>query len=709
MIILGPLRELFVDWPFPIDYPDSNLKNQTIPSITMRSNNVNETTLTTRSLHEKTANTIRGLTMDAVQKANIGHPGMPMGTADLSVVLWTKFLKFNPADPKWPDRDRFVLSAGHGSMLIYSLLYLTGYDLSLDEIKRFRQWGSLTAGHPESHLTPGVETTTGPLGQGISNAVGIALAERWLATRFNRPGHEIVDHHTYVIASDGDLMEGVSHESCALAGHLGLGKLIVLYDDNHITIDGSTDLSYSDDVAKRFQSYGWFTQQVDGHDPEAVERALQAALADDERPSIIACRTHIGYGSPNKQDTSAAHGEPLGDDEIRLTKEKLGWPVEPLFYVPDEVLEYMREVGAAGGEREADWVARFAAYENEYPELAAEYQQALAGVLLEGWDEGLDELFEPGKAMATRAASGAVLDHLAPRIPYLVGGSADLTGSNKTRPKASSHLTRNDFSGRYIHFGIREHGMSSILNGMAAHGGTRPYGGTFLVFSDYLRPTIRLASMMELPIIYVFTHDSIGLGEDGPTHQPIEHVMSLRLIPGLVVFRPAEATETAVGWRVALENNAGPTALVLTRQGLPTFDQSKYPSTENAARGAYVLSDAGDPQVILIGSGSEVHIALEAQKLLAEKGVAARVVSMPSWELFDAQPKTYRDSVLPPEITARVAVEAGVKIGWERYVGPGGAVVGLDHFGASAPFQELYQNFGLTPEAVAEAALVVSR
>jgi transketolase len=659
------------------------------------------------SLHDLIANTIRGLAMDAVQKANSGHPGPPMGMADMATILWTKFLKFNAADPKWPDRDRFVLSAGHASMLLYSLLYLTGYDVPLDELKQFRQWGSITPGHPESHLTPGVETTTGPLGQGISNSVGLALAERWLATRYNKPGHSIVDHHTYVIASDGDLMEGISHESCALAGHLGLGKLVVLYDDNHITIDGSTDLAYSDDAVKRFDAYGWHTQRADGHDPAAIETALQAAVAETGRPSIIAFRTHIGYGSPNKQDTASAHGEPLGEDEIRLTKENLGWPVEPKFYVPDEVLEYMRQAGAAGGEQQAEWRERFAQYEREHPELAAEFQGALHGELPEDWDEGLDELFEPGKSIATRAASGAVLDLIAPRIPYLVGGSGDLTGSNKTKPKGADHLSRHDFSGRYIHFGVREHGMSSILTGMALHGGIRPYGGTFLVFSDYLRPTIRLACMMELSVIYVFTHDSIGLGEDGPTHQPIEQWMSLRAIPRLLTFRPADATETAVGWQVALDNTASPTAMALTRQGLPILDRSKYAPAGGAARGAYILSDADDPQVILIGTGSEVHIALEAQAMLADENIGARVVSMPSWELFDAQPAEYRESVLPADITARVSVEAGVKKGWERYVGPDGIIIGLDHFGASAPYQALYQNFGITAEAVAEAAMKV--
>jgi transketolase len=643
--------------------------------------------------------------MDAVQKANIGHPGMPMGAADVATVLWTRFLNFNPADPQWPDRDRFILSAGHGSMLIYSLLYLTGYDMPMEELKQFRQWGSITAGHPESHLTPGVETTTGPLGQGISNAVGVAIAERWLAAHFNQPGHEIVDHYTYVIASDGDLMEGISHETCALAGHLGLNKLIVLYDDNHITIDGSTDLAYSDDVARRFQAYGWFTQQIDGHDMGQIEAALNTARQEKQRPSIIACRTHIGFGSPHKQDTASAHGEPLGEDEVRLTKENLDWPVAPLFYVPEDVLDMMRQIGKEGAASQAAWEEKFEAYQADYPELATTFQQAMAGELPDGWDQGLAQQFEPGESIATRAASGKVLDILSPRIPTLLGGSADLTGSNKTRPSGVTHLTRDDFSGRYIHFGVREHGMSSILSGLALHGGVRPYGGTFLVFSDYLRPTIRLASMMNLPVVYVFSHDSIGLGEDGPTHQPIEHLMSLRLIPGLVLIRPADANETAIAWKAALGRKDGPTALALTRQGLPILDLSHIHPGEGPAKGGYVLSDAKGARVILIGTGSEVHIALEAQRQLADQGVAARVVSLPSWEIFEAQPADYRAAVLPPAIKARVAIEAGVTLGWERYTGPDGAVIGLDHYGASAPYKEIYQHFGLTPEAVTEAAL----
>ncbi|MCI0399193.1 MAG: transketolase [Chloroflexi bacterium] len=658
----------------------------------------------TPSLHHLIANTIRGLAMDAVQKAESGHPGMPMGMADVAVVLWTQFLKYNPADPHWPDRDRFVLSAGHGSLLLYSLLYLTGYDVSLDDIKQFRQWGSITPGHPENHLTPGVETTTGPLGQGLTNAVGMALAARWLASRFNRPGHEIVNHHTYAIVSDGDLMEGVSHEAFALAGHLDLGKLIVFYDDNHITIDGPTELSYSDDVSQRFAAYGWHTQRINGHDLSAIAPAIRAAQAETERPSLISCRTHIGYGSPNKQDTAAAHGEPLGEEEVRLTKERLGWPVDEKFYVPEEALAAMRQAGAAGAEKQAAWETALKQYEAAHPAPAAEFRQFLAGELPQGWQDHLPT-FEPGKSLATRAASGTVLTGLFNHIPNLVGGSADLTGSNKTLPKGVGHLTRDDFSGRYIHFGIREHGMGGILSGMALHGGLRPYGGTFLVFSDYMRPAIRLASLMELPVIYVFTHDSIGLGEDGPTHQPIEHLMSLRAIPHLTLFRPAEATETAVGWRVALENRRGPTALVLTRQNLPTFDRSRYAPAGEAAKGAYVLSDALNPAVILIGTGSEVHIALEAQELLAEKGVAARVVSMPSWELFEAQPAAYRQSVFPEHIRARVSIEAGTPLGWERYTGRDGAIIGLDRFGASAPYEEIYRQLGLTAGAMVDAAL----
>lgn len=657
------------------------------------------------SAHDLTANTIRTLAMDAVQAAESGHPGTPMGLADLAVVLWKRFLRHNPADPTWPNRDRFVLSAGHASMLLYSLLHLTGYDLPLEELKNFRQWGSHTPGHPENFKTTGVETTTGPLGQGLSNAVGMAIAERWLGARYNRPGYALVDHHTYVIASDGDLMEGVSHEVASLAGHLALGKLIVFFDDNHITIDGSTDLAWSDDVPGRFRAYRWHVQAVDGHDPQAITEAIEAARAETGRPSLISLRTHIGYGSPHKQDTASAHGEPLGEDEIRLTKENLEWPPEAKFYVPDEAREYLQPENAQA--RQDEWQALFEAYTDEFPDLAQQFKAALNGDLPQGWDVDLPT-FAPGESLATRAASGQVLDAIVPRVPWLVGGSGDLTGSNKTKAADMKHLTASDFSGRYIHYGVREHGMSAIMSGMALHGGLRPYGGTFLIFSDYMRPTIRLAAMMGLPVTYVFTHDSIGLGEDGPTHQPVEHLPSLRAIPNLLIFRPAEATETAVAWRVALQRREGPTALVLTRQKLPTLDRHKYAAADGAARGAYVLSDVDEPQVILIGTGSEVHIALEAQALLADRNLAARVVSMPSWELFAEQPADYRHSVLPPAITARVAVEAAATLGWERYVGQTGAVVGLERYGASAPYQAIYRHLGITPEVVAQAAVALS-
>ncbi|MCC6603640.1 MAG: transketolase [Anaerolineae bacterium] len=651
-------------------------------------------------LHRQAANTIRGLTMDAVQKAGEGHPGMPMGTADIAVVLWTQFLRHNPQDPDWPDRDRFVLSAGHGSMLIYSLLHLSGYDLPLAELQNFRQWDSKTPGHPEFGHTVGVETTTGPLGQGITNAVGMALAERWLAARFNRPGYEIVNHHTYVISGDGDLMEGVSQEAASLAGHLGLGKLIVLYDDNRITIDGKTDLAFTEDVMARFAAYGWHTQKVDGHDPLAVKSAIEAAKAAEAMPSIIACRTHIGYGSPNKQDTSGVHGSALGDAEIVLTKQALGWPTEPLFYIPDAARDFLQ----MDGRFQAEWETIWERYLATYPEEAARFQQFLNGDLPTNWDDILPT-FEAGKSVATRAASGQTLNALAPHVPYLLGGSADLTGSNNTDIKGEAALTRDDFCGRYIHFGVREHAMGGMLNGMALHGGVRPYGGTFLVFSDYMRGSVRLSALMGVPVIYVFTHDSIGLGTDGPTHQPIEHVMSLRAMPNMTVIRPADAAETAVAWQSALEHKTGPTSLILTRQGVPTLDRTKYAAASGAARGAYVLSDADNPQVLLLATGSEVQIALEAQEKLAAKGVAARVVSMPSWEIFAAQDAAYRESVLPKAITARVSIEAGVTLGWERHLGLDGKAIGLDRYGASAPFKAIYQNLGITAEAMVDAAL----
>ena len=655
--------------------------------------------------HYLTANVIRGLAMDAVQRAESGHPGLPMGMADAALVLWRQYLRFNPADPMWFNRDRFLLSAGHGSMLLYSLLHLSGYDLPLEELKNFRQWGSLTPGHPELHLTPGVETSTGPLGQGIANAVGMAIAEQWLAARFNRPDFALIDHMTYALVSDGDLMEGISHEACSLAGHLGLGKLVALYDDNHITIDGKTDLAFSEDVLKRFEAYGWHTLRAEGQNPVSVNEALAAAMAETERPSIIACRTTIGFGSPNRAGTSKAHGEPLGRDEVRLTKERLGLPVDVDFYVPDAAREFLGAAAAAGATRMAEWEGLRRRYEAQYPAEAEALQQMLDG----HYDVSLDvaELFTAGKAVATRVASGVVLNAIAPQVPTLLGGSGDLTPSNKTDLKGAADLKRGDFSGRYIRFGVREHGMGGILNGLALHGGVRPYGGTFLVFSDYMRPSIRLAALMEAEVIYVFTHDSIGVGEDGPTHQPVEQVMALRVIPNLVVIRPADPVETVAAWLAALANRKGPVALILTRQNVPWLNTT----VADAMRGGYVLAEAAggdgqpvEPQVILIGTGSEVQLAVGARELLAAEGIAARVVSLPSWELFAQQPEEYRESVLPGHIRARVSVEAGVTEGWQRFVGLDGRSVGVDRFGASAPYQVIYAKLGVTAEAVAKTA-----
>ena len=657
-----------------------------------------------QSLDRLCADTLRMLAADGVQKANSGHPGMPMGMADAAYVLWTRFLKHNPANPQWPDRDRFVLSAGHGSMLLYGLLHLTGYDLRLEELMEFRQWGSRTPGHPEHGLTPGVELTTGPLGQGFAAGVGMALAERWLAARFNRPGFPIVDHFTYAIVSDGDLMEGLSHEAASLAGHLGLSKLIYLYDDNHISIDGPTTLAFTEDVLARFAAYGWHVQRVDGHNQADVEAAIRAAQAETLRPSIIACRTHIGFGSPHKQDTAGVHGSPLGEEELRLTKENLGWSQEPRFYIPDEVLPVFRAARQEGAAREGAWRELFARYREAYPDLAAEFERVTAGELPDDWEDALP-LFTPDDgAMATRAASGTTLNAIASAVPELLGGSADLHPSNKTYLKGYDDIQRGNFGGRNLHFGVREHGMGGILNGLAMHGGIIPYGGTFLVFSDYMRPSIRLAAMMEAHVIYVFTHDSIGVGEDGPTHQPVEHLAALRTIPGLTVIRPADARETVEAWRVALKHDHGPVALALTRQGLPVLDIPAEELRAGVERGGYVLADDAAPEVILIGSGSEVSVALAARQLLAERGVAARVVSMPSWELFDAQPQEYRESVLPSG-PPRVAVEAGISQGWHKYVGAEGATVTVDRFGASAPYKVLMEEYGLTAERVTEKAL----
>jgi transketolase len=657
-------------------------------------------------LDDRAANVIRGLAMDAVQAADSGHPGMPMGMANVAHVLWTRFLRHNPADPKWFNRDRFVLSAGHGSMLIYSLLHLSGYDLPLEQIKLFRQLGSITPGHPEYGLTPGVETTTGPLGQGFATGVGMALAEAILSAHYNRPGYPIVDHYTYAIVSDGDLQEGISHEAASLAGHLGLGKLIYLYDYNNISIDGPTHLSYSDDVPMRFAAYGWHVQDVDAYDMPGIEAAIRAAQQAADRPSIIVCRSHIAYGSPNKQDTAEAHGSPLGAEEVRLTKQALGMPPDEQFWVPDDVLARYRVALMEGEERQQNWAALFERYAAEHRDAAEMLRAAIAGELPDGWDAEMPA-WESGAKVATRAASGKVLDAVAPRIPTLVGGSADLTPSNNTRFRGAIDVAPGDFAGRYVRYGIREHGMGAALNGMALHGGIFPYGGTFLVFSDYMRGAVRVAAIMSAPVIFVWTHDTVGVGEDGPTHQPVEHMAALRAIPNLTVIRPADANETAAAWRYALTHRDQPVALLLSRQNLPvqpgTADHSR------TARGGYVLADAEDgrPAVILIGAGSEVSVAMAARELLAGQGVQARVVSMPSWELFEAQDAGYRAMVLPPEITARVTIEAGVTQGWERYAGGGGATVGINRFGESGKGPAVMAHLGITPENVAAQALRV--
>lgn len=656
-------------------------------------------------------NTLRMLAVDMVEKAKSGHPGMPMGAAAMAYVLWTKFLRHNPQNPAWPNRDRFVLSAGHGSALLYALLHLTGYDLPLDELKRFRQWGSRTPGHPEYGHTPGVEVTTGPLGQGIANAVGMAIAERFLASHFNRPGFDVVDHYTYVIAGDGDLMEGVSHEAASLAGHLKLGKLICLYDDNRVSIEGSTDLAYTEDRAGRFNAYGWHVLQVgDGNDTESLASAIQAAQAEKEKPSIIIVRTHIGFGSPNKQDSSSAHGEPLGAEEARLTKENLGWPQEP-FHIPDQALACFQQVVEKGRSWESDWQGLLNSYTRAFPELASEYDLWIKGKLQTGWDKDIPVFPADEKGMATRAASGTVLNAIASKLPNLIGGSADLGPSTKTIIKGAGDFCPGNYSGRNMRFGVREHGMGSVLNGMALHGGLIPYGATFLVFCEYMRPPIRMAAMMGLKVIYVFTHDSIGLGEDGPTHQPVEQLAALRAIPGLTVIRPADANETAVAWHCAVGQIKGPTALILSRQNLPTLDRQRVSAADGLSRGAYILSEpeGKKPEVILIASGSEVQIALQAAEELKVNGIFARVVSMPSWELFEEEPEEYRSKVLPPEITARVAIEAGTTQGWHRYVGDKGEVIGIDRFGASAPYQVLFEKFGFTVDNLVKKVFQVLR
>ncbi len=668
-------------------------------------------------------NAIRFLSVDAVQKAASGHPGMPLGAAPMAYVLWTRFLKHNPANPGWFDRDRFVLSAGHGSMLLYSLLHLTGYDLPLGELERFRQLGSRTPGHPERGLTPGVETTTGPLGQGFANGVGMAIAEANLAARYNRPGFEVVGHFTYGIVSDGDMMEGVASEAASLAGHLGLGRLVCLYDSNRVSLSAGTDIAFTEDCAGRFEAYGWHTETVaDGNDLAAIDGALRAAIRESDRPSLIVVRTHIGYGSPHKQDSFEAHGSPLGEDEVRLTKERLDWPAEPAFLVPDEVRSRFLRAQDAGRRAEDRWRELFVEYERVHPEPAAELRRMIAGELPHGWDRDLPSFPADAKGLRTRGASGRVLGVLAPRLPEMIGGSADLDPSTHTAMKGLGDFESPEeaggdrqgsagggwsFAGRNLHFGVREHAMAAVLNGLAAHGALRPFGSTFLIFSDYMRPAIRLAAIMRLPVIHVFTHDSIGLGEDGTTHQPVEQLAGLRAIPELMVIRPCDANETVFAWRTAIATRDRPVALVLTRQNVPTLDRDELTSAEGLFRGAYVLADApgGRPRLVLMASGSEVHLIVEARRRLLERGIRTRAVSVPSWELFDAQPPEYRDAVLPPDVPARLAVEAGSSQGWHRYVGDRGGVVGLDRFGTSAPGEAVMRECGFTVENVVERAL----
>ena len=659
-----------------------------------------------QSLDLLSINTIRTLAIDAVQKANSGHPGLPLGAAPMAYALWQHHLHHNPKNPHWPDRDRFVLSAGHGSMLLYCLLFLTGYDLTLDDLRAFRQWGSRTPGHPEVHLTPGVEATTGPLGQGAGNAVGMAIAERALAHRFNRPGHTIVDHRTYALVSDGDLMEGISSEASSLAGHMQLGKLIYLYDCNGVSLDGPTSLAFSrEDVGARYVAYGWQVLHVDDGDTDvaAIDAALREAEADTTRPSMIVVRTTIGYGSPHKQGTSEAHGSPLGVEEVKLTKQALGFDPEQSFVVPPEALAHLREAVERGRDDEAAWSRRFTAYADAHPELAAQFRAATAGTLPAGWDRDLPT-FGVADAQATRQASGKALNAIAKRVPELIGGDADLSTSTNTTIKDGGSFNAQTGDGRNLHFGVREHAMGAIANGIAYHGGLRPFVATFFCFSDYMRPSVRLAALSGLPVIFVWTHDSIGLGEDGPTHQAVEHLMALRAMPNLAVVRPADANEAAEAWRWAMTHD-GPVALVLSRQKLPVVDRSRFGAAAGLARGAYVLADAeGAPDAILIATGSEVSVALAARERLAADGIRARCVSMPCWETFAAQDVAYRDDVLPPAVVARVSVEAGVTFGWERWIGDRGKAIGVDRFGASAPGEVVLAELGFTPEHVAQVA-----
>jgi transketolase len=675
------------------------------------------------NIDELSVNAIRFLSVDAVQKANSGHPGLPLDAAPMAYILWTQFMRYNQKNPLWFNRDRFVLSAGHGSMLLYSMLYLTGYDLSLDQIKQFRQWGSQTPGHPERGHTLGVETTTGPLGQGFGNGVGMAMAEAHLAARYNRRGYAIVDHFTYAIASDGDLMEGVASEAASLAGHLKLGKLICFYDDNRVTLSAGTGVAFTEDVGMRFQAYGWQVLKVeDGNLLPSLRSALQTARQDPERPTLIIVRTHLGYGSPHKQDTYEAHGNPLGEEEVKLTKQNLGWPTEPPFYVPDAVMAHFRKAVERGGQAETDWNTLFSNYAKEYPDLAEELQHMIRNEIQKGWDADLPTFLPKDGKLATRIALGKSMNATAPRLPMLIGGSADLDPSTFTQLKdlgdfenpSMAYPDRQDLSGgelnyagRNLHFGVREHAMGSILNGLATHGGLLPFGATFLIFSDYMRPPMRLAALMKAHVIFIFTHDSIALGEDGPTHQPVEQLVGLRAVPNMTLIRPADANETAAAWKVAVEHQDGPVCLVLTRQKLPVLGLDEYPQiTQGVAKGAYVLADAphaSQPQLLLIASGSEVSLALEAREQLAKEGVNARVVSFPSWNLFQAQPQAYRDQVLPPGVPI-LSIEAGATLGWLPYAGPSISSIGVNRFGASAPMDVILENYGFTVENVVNHA-----
>ena len=654
--------------------------------------------MTERNRDQIAIDSIRFLSVDMVEKANSGHPGAPMGQAPLAYWLWTRHLRHDPARPDWPNRDRFVLSCGHASALIYSMLHLSGYDLSMDELKAFRQLGSKTPGHPEHGLTAGVETTTGPLGQGVSNAVGMAIAERFLAAQFNRDGFPLIDNITWVIASDGDLMEGVSAEASSMAGHLGLGKLNVFYDANQISIDGSTDLAFTEDVVQRYQAYGWHTLEVDDvNDLDALDAAMNAARAETERPTLVLVRTHIGFGSPNKQDTAGAHGAPLGDSERRATRENLGWAYDQDFQIPDEARAAFDDVRRQGAASSAEWDELFERYRQAHPEEAAQFEAWGADTLTAGWDADLPEFTAEDGPIATRSASGKFLHSVSATLPQLIGGSADLAPSNNTFIKDRGVHTKDNPGGSNFHFGVREHGMGAVMNGMALSGRIRPYGATFLMFSDYMRPTLRLAALMEQPAIFIFTHDSVFLGEDGPTHQPISQLMGLRTLPGFSTFRPADANETVAAWRIALENTHRPSALVLTRQKLPVITTAEQ-AREGVARGAYVIADTDDPQVLLLATGSEVALALDAHRVLLEKGIRTRVVSMPSWDVFETQDADYRESVIPSSIRKRLAIEAGTTHGWHRYVGLDGDVQGIDGFGASAPYADLKKHFGFTTE-----------